>query len=74
MEIFGLAAWYKINMTLIPMPAKIPISNGNTRHAMNAAIPGIKSVSIEQKKNSIKLSTTNWLQWMQTYFFFATLA
>lgn len=35
-----------MKITFIPIPAKIPISNGNTRHAMNAAIPGIKSVSV----------------------------
>lgn len=46
MDIFGLAAWYKMNITFIPMPAKIPNSNGSTRQAMNAAIPGIKSVSV----------------------------
>lgn len=31
------------------IPAKIPISNGKTRHATKAAIPGIKSVSTFDK-------------------------
>lgn len=46
MDIFGLAAWYKMNITFIPIPAKIPNSNGSTRQAMKAAIPGTKSVSV----------------------------
>lgn len=39
-----------MKITLIPMPARIPISKGNTRHARNAASPGMRSVSIERGK------------------------
>lgn len=41
----------------MPIPKRIPISNGNTRQAKNAARPGIRSVSegiiyeIEYQKN-----------------------
>lgn len=48
-EIFGRAAWYRIERTFIEMPAKMPFCSGNTRHAMNVANPGIKSVSIPAK-------------------------
>lgn len=51
MLILGLAAWYKIKMTLMPMPIIIPSSRGNTRHAIKAANPGIKSVSGGKFKN-----------------------
>lgn len=54
-EIFGRAAWYKIKMMFIAIPVRIPISSCNARHAMKAAIPGIKSVSkYEEKLNEFK--------------------
>lgn len=57
--IFGLAAWYKMNSKLIPMPDIIPISNGSRRHAMNVLRPGIKSVSV--KNNEYCQSLLNFL-------------
>lgn len=57
--IFGLAAWYKMNSKLIPMPEIIPISNGSRRHAMNVLRPGIKSVSV--KNNEYCQSLLNFL-------------
>lgn len=32
------------------MPAKMPTSNGKTKHATKAAMPGIKSVSVFKEK------------------------
>lgn len=57
MEIFGLAAWYRINKTLTPIPVRIPISRGRTRQAMKVPIPGIRSLSAINKKiiNIIKV-------------------
>lgn len=45
-RIFGLAAWYKINITLIPIPISMPYSIGRIRHAKNVANPGSKSDSV----------------------------
>lgn len=46
----GLAAWYKINTIFMPIPTKIPICNGKTKQATNAASPGMRSVSIKTEK------------------------
>lgn len=40
-----------MKMILIQIPAKIPISSGKTKQATNAAMPGIKSVSMWGEKN-----------------------
>lgn len=53
MEIFGLAAWYKMNKTFSPIPVRIPISKGNTRQATNVPKPGTKSDSAKKKITSI---------------------
>lgn len=44
-EIFGRAAWYKMNIKLMLIPIMIPYSKGSARQATNVASPGIKSLS-----------------------------
>lgn len=46
MLILGRAEWYRMKMTLMPIPIRIPNSKGRTRHAIKAARPGIKSISV----------------------------
>lgn len=53
MEIFGRAAWYRIDSIFIEMPIKMPLSNGHTRHATNVTNPGIRSVSINKNQFEI---------------------
>lgn len=68
-RILGRAAWYKMNITLMPMPTKMPISNGSIRQAKNVAKPGSKSdsgkynieMSISQNGNSIFGLILHWI-------------
>lgn len=43
-----------MNTTLMPIPKSIPISNGKTKHAMNAARPGTKSDSVLDDNRNCK--------------------
>lgn len=49
-----------MNIILMAMPVKMPISNGNTKQEINAAKPGIKSVS-ENQNQLLGFSKTDWI-------------
>lgn len=41
-----------MNIIFTPTPTKIPISNGNIKHEINVAKPGIKSLSAKEKQEN----------------------